>query len=126
MEKAGFLCFGVVVLICAGTTHGIKCYKCNSLTETNCKDDFKADDITVESSCAQCMKSKATVGDNQVVERSCNLINLGKDGDCQEKSSGGNEVNVCFCNSDKCNGTPHMRIALATVVTSVLIAFRVL
>ncbi|XP_052814459.1 protein quiver-like [Mya arenaria] len=126
MENTGILCFGVILVICAGTTHGIDCYTCNSLMEPNCEDDFNHAGITVESSCAQCMKSKGKVRDNQVVMRTCSMMALGNDGDCHEESRDGAEKNVCFCNSDNCNGTPHMRIALATVVTTVLIAFRVL
>ncbi|XP_052814999.1 uncharacterized protein LOC128241909 [Mya arenaria] len=121
----------VVCIVCAlvgalaVVSEAIKCYDCNSIMTTNCKDEFKKENIPVKENCSACMKTKGKKDGNQFVLRSCSPLKGGKN-ECNEVKKDGAEVNVCFCDKDICNGTPRVTVTIFTLVTAVLVAFKLM
>ncbi|KAH3774145.1 hypothetical protein DPMN_175519 [Dreissena polymorpha] len=92
----------VFIACCAGICGAIRCYSCESTTDSHCADKFAPDGITIIYYCTHCSKGKGKTGTIQYVERGCES-DYSSSNACHYSSVNGIDVNICYCNTDLCN-----------------------
>ncbi|XP_052807137.1 protein quiver-like [Mya arenaria] len=116
---------GLVTLFSVDEVFAVKCYSCNSLTKSGCKDPFKKDGIDELECPSGCMKvgGKDDKG-NQVISRSCSPMKSNK---CEEQTVAGIKGTVCFCEKALCNSAErHFRPwVMVAGVASIIAVLRV-
>ncbi|KAH3789024.1 hypothetical protein DPMN_167191 [Dreissena polymorpha] len=96
----------VVLVCCAGFCAAIQCYTCDSITESNCADEFNPSGITVEKNCVECWKAKHEANGSQIVARKCFTTDGSLAKGCHSFTEDSISGNVCVCSSDLCNSGP--------------------
>merc|ERR1719318_563069 len=99
----------VFLAICVATIEGARCYVCtvsSSGGEKNkCLDPsmLTSSDSDMIQDCTGilngCMKTKTVLGGTTTIARTCGIA----EDKCEDKSEGGNSVEICLCGGDLCN-----------------------
>lgn len=109
----------VILAVFIPSSNALTCYLCTSLVSSDCGETFKGSTLTCETEYA-CAKS--IIGDSWVTRACVNMSDTrGLGFGCHSES----QVEVCFCNTDKCNGAV-MTSPLGHVIMMVVLLVNVI
>ncbi|WAR29256.1 hypothetical protein MAR_002824 [Mya arenaria] len=101
----------------AGMSSAIRCYVCDSITNTDCKDPFIS--APTQDSCVACGKAKGEVSGAQRVARTCESNSLPDI--CESDTQFGVDVDACICNGDLCNAATPVSMSTSVLLLPLVI-----
>ena len=118
------------VLAVFGTVTALKCFTCNSETDSACNDNFNSDSPALQSAFVVdcevkdglspfCRKVKYAIervhnASEFRVQRDCGYMK--REGyDCYQKRSEDYVMDTCQCENELCNGAPSLSTSVATM-----------
>ncbi|XP_068202406.1 UPAR/Ly6 domain-containing protein crok-like [Palaemon carinicauda] len=115
------------VLAVVGTVTALKCFTCNSQTDSACNDLFNSDSPALQQAfivdCDEkdgvtpfCRKVKYAIKNSSEyrVQRDCGYMR--REGyDCYQKRSEDYVMDTCQCENDLCNNAPSLSTSVATM-----------
>jgi hypothetical protein len=112
-----------VIATAFGRSEAITCYKCDSVTVSNCKDPFNSDGVEKceQSNTVACYKTYKSVSGGTEIIRGCSSDAI-EESDCEDRDFGGVKGIYCRCKSANCNDGQMVKPTLRNVIAGAALA----